>query len=137
MLYLEMASSHLPRGHCNAGIRVRTENLTGDSRSGTAAVFLAPIPIGHIHSVLVFAVIHYDGEQIYHLRSKTRHTPSRTDLLSFGGMYVPLGPGLSKSSPSLHFSPFSAKDDFLSQHYRIPPPFPSTYPHVHFSQWIC
>ena len=43
-------------------------------------------------------------------------------------MYVPLGPGLSKSSPSLHFSPFSVKDDFLSQHYRIPPPFSSTYP---------
>ena len=42
VLYSKIASSHLPRGHDNAGIRVRTENLTGNSRSGTAAVFLAP-----------------------------------------------------------------------------------------------
>ena len=45
------------------------------------------------------------------------HQAERISYL-FGGMYVPLGPGLSKSSRNPYFS---LKDDFLSQHYRIPP----------------
>ena len=65
-----------------------------------------------------------------------KHAIHQAEWISylFSGMYVPLGPGLSKSSPS---PSFSLKDDFLSQHYRISPPFSLTCPHAHFSQWTC
>ena len=57
-------------------------------------------------------------------RKHAIHQAERTSYL-FGGMYIPLGPGLSKPGPSPYFS---LKDDFLSQHYRIPPPFSFNLP---------